>query len=147
MSSSLRDLLQRIVPLLESAQVPFMIAGSFASATHGQPRTTQDLDVVIDPLDPKALETLLSSLTPDRYYVDPDAARDAFVRRSMFNVVDQTTGWKADFILHKNRPFSRQRRDVAGVVAAVGDALDRAYVERWVNALDLADEWAAARKA
>jgi hypothetical protein len=36
---------------------------------------------------------------------------------------------------------SQQRRDVAGVVASRGAELDRAYVERWIDALDLGDEW------
>lgn len=39
----------------------------------------------------------------------------------------------------------RQRRDVAGVIASAGDALDRAYIERWVHDLDLDDEWEAAQ--
>jgi len=40
----------------------------------------------------------------------------------------------------------RQRRDVAGVIASVGDQLDREYIERWVRELDLADEWTEALK-
>lgn len=42
---------------------------------------------------------------------------------------------------------SRQRRDVAGVVASRGVDLDRAYVEHWVAALDLDDEWRQAATA
>jgi hypothetical protein len=42
--TELQGLLERLVRTLESAGVPFMIAGSFASTVHGLPRTTQDLD-------------------------------------------------------------------------------------------------------
>jgi len=42
--TELQGLLVRLVRLLEGAGVPFMIAGSFASAAHGLPRTTQDVD-------------------------------------------------------------------------------------------------------
>ncbi len=105
--TELQGLLERLVRLLDEAGVPFMIAGSFASAAHGLPRTTQDLDVVIDPPSPAALEALVRSMSPDQYYVDADAARDALRRRSMFNVVDQASGWKVDFIVRKNRAFSR----------------------------------------
>ena len=38
----LEDLLERLIGILDAAGVPFMIAGSFASAAHGLPRTTQD---------------------------------------------------------------------------------------------------------
>ena len=37
----------------------------------------------------------------------------------------------------------RQLGDVAGVVAALGGELDREYVEEWVAALGLTDEWGA----
>jgi hypothetical protein len=62
---------------------------------------------VIDPRSERALDALVQAMPPDEYYVDADVARDAFRRRSMFNVVDQASGWKIDFILRKNREFSR----------------------------------------
>ena len=34
---------------LEAASIPYMVAGSHASSYHGQPRATQDVDLVIDP--------------------------------------------------------------------------------------------------
>lgn len=185
MSGEVRALLDRVVQLLDASGIPFMIAGSFASTAHGLPRSTQDLDVVIDPPSATALEALLASMPADRYYVDGDAARDAYRRRSMFNAIDLASGWKVDMILRKDREFSRaefgrrmridvlglavfvaspedtivaklewsklaggsqrQRRDVAGIVATIGAALDHAYVQRWARDLDLADEWDAAK--
>jgi hypothetical protein len=106
--TELRSLLERIVRKLDDASVPFMIAGSFASTTHGLPRTTQDLDMVIDPPTAEALDVLVQSMEPSEFYVDLDTARDALRRRSMFNAVDQASGWKVDFIIRKNRAFSRQ---------------------------------------
>lgn len=44
----------------------------------------------------------------DTYYVDADVAREAFRTRAMFNVVDHSTGWKIDFILRRNRAFSKE---------------------------------------
>jgi hypothetical protein len=104
----------------------------------------------------------------------------------MFNVIDIASGWKIDFIIRKNRPFSRseftrrmkltlldvpvfvaspedtivaklewsqqsggsqrQRRDVAGILATIGDQLDRAYVEQWIRDLGLDDEWLEAQR-
>ena len=56
MKTELQGLLDRLVHLLDASGVPFMIAGSFASTAHGLPRTTQDLDVVVDPPSPDAFE-------------------------------------------------------------------------------------------
>jgi hypothetical protein len=102
------ELLRRLVDALDDAKIPFMIAGSFASTAHGLPRATQDLDIVIDPPGPDALDALLARFPPDDYYVDSDAAHDALRRRAMFNVIDNATGWKLDLIVRKNRPFSRE---------------------------------------
>jgi hypothetical protein len=183
--NDLANLLRRLTAALDQAKIPFMIAGSFASTAHGAPRTTQDLDVVIDPADARALDALLNQFPAAAYYVDTETAHDALRRRSMFNVIDLATGWKVDFILRKNREFSRnemkrriampmlgisvfvaspedtivaklewsregggserQRRDVAGILAAIGDGLDVTYIERWVAELDLDEEWQAAR--
>jgi hypothetical protein len=105
--SELAGLLVRVTAAMSGAGVPFMIAGSFASSAHGLPRTTQDLDIVIDPTQ-DALDALVHALPPEHYYVDVDSARDALERRTMFNVIDQATGWKIDFIIRKNRVFSRE---------------------------------------
>lgn len=40
----------------------------------------------------------------------------------------------------------RQRRDVAGMLTTVGDDLDYAYVELWLNELDLSEEWELAKR-
>lgn len=41
--------IRRVLKALESAGVPYMLTGSFASSFHGAPRTTQDVDIVIAP--------------------------------------------------------------------------------------------------
>ncbi len=107
MGGEVSGLLDRIAQLLEAAHIPFMVAGSFASTAHGLPRSTQDLDLVIDPPSVAAIEALLASIPADQYYVDDNAARDALRCRSMFNVIDLASGWKVDLILRKNRAFSR----------------------------------------
>ncbi len=102
---SVGELLGRIIPLLDRADVKHMIAGSFASTYHGEPRTTQDIDIVIDG-SRSAIEDFVCSLDPDCYYCDLDTARDAHARHGQFNLVDMRSGWKIDFILRKKRAFS-----------------------------------------
>jgi hypothetical protein len=177
------DVLSRIVSYLEQAGISHMIAGSFASAYHGVPRATHDIDIVIDP-SPAAFEALLAALPVSHYYVDHEAARDALRQKSQFNVIDMTTGWKVDLVIRKARPFSReefsrrqpaeifgtrvfmstaedsvlaklewaklgdserQLRDVEGILAVRGDSLDLEYVERWVAALNLSEQWSRVR--
>ena len=105
----------RLTAKLAVAGVPSMVVGSFASSFHGIPRSSQDLDLVIDP-QPESLRRFLAELPPADYYVDADAALDALHRRGQFNVIDMATAWKADLIVRKARPFSveEMRRRIDG---------------------------------
>ena len=111
-------LLRTIVAALDAARIPYMVVGSFASTAHGEPRTTRDLDLVIDPsLD--QLNELVGALDPERFYVDPEVACDAFRRRSMFNIIEMATGWKLDLVIRKARPFAieeMQRRAITKIL-------------------------------
>jgi hypothetical protein len=97
--------LQLVLRALTEAEVPYMLVGSFASTVHGAPRTTQDIDLVIDPT-PDSLSTFVSLLDTATVYVGPDPL-DALERRDQFNVVDTDSGWKIDLVIRKDRPFSR----------------------------------------
>jgi hypothetical protein len=121
--------LAAVVRELRRAGIPHMLAGSFASSYHGDPRTTQDIDLVIDPTR-AALERFVDGLDPHRFYVSREAATAAFERRGQFNVVMLDSGWKVDLIVRKERPFSRsefERRqtvEVAGIEVPIASAED-----------------------
>ena len=120
---------RRIVEILESVAIPYMLTGSFASSLHGAPRTTQDIDFVIAPTHDQ-VRALVRLLPKTEYYVDEAAALDAATREGMFNVIDLATGWKVDFIIRKSRPFSveefsrRVSTDFMGLNVAVASAED-----------------------
>jgi hypothetical protein len=96
-----------MVEALAECGIPHMVAGSFASTHHGVPRSTYDIDLVIDPTR-EALDRFVRSLAAERFYVSAEAAQEAWQRRGQFNVVDRATGWKIDLILRKDRAFSRE---------------------------------------
>ncbi len=64
-----------------------------------------DIDFVIDPT-VRQLDALVSRMEASGAYVSREAAQDALLHRTMFNVIDPETGWKADLIIRKDRPFS-----------------------------------------
>ncbi len=115
--TSQENFLERLIKKLEEQNIPYMLSGSVSSSLHGQPRATNDADIVIAPAE-EQLIVFVKSLGDD-YYVNPDAARDAFKSNSVFNVIDIQNSWKADLIIRKNRPFSReefQRRQKANIM-------------------------------
>jgi len=103
--TSQSEFLQKLVSLLDAARISYMLAGSVGSSFHGQPRATKDVDIVIDPTESQ-LEHFLQSLGKG-YYVSFNAARDAFHRKSAFNIIDIENSWKADLIIRRDRPFSK----------------------------------------
>lgn len=108
-----------------------MVTGSFASAHYGAPRSTQDIDLVIE-ADAAQLLAFIGMLPKSEYYADLDAAIQSHQRESLFNVIDLATGWKIDLIIRKSRAFSQEEfrrrlrvslRDVSLFLASAEDAI------------------------
>ena len=101
------ELVDRVVAALEDAGVACMLTGSVVSGLHGRLRSTHNLDVVVElpPLAEK-IRRLLAGFPEAEFYASPEAAAAAARERGMFNVIHHASGWKVDFIVRKDRPFS-----------------------------------------
>ena len=97
--------LQRVISILEDAEVPYMLTGSLAAAYYAVPRATQDIDLVVEVL-PAKLPGLTDLLSLEGYFVSLAAAKEASAHEGQFNAIDPESGWKVDFIVRKSRPFS-----------------------------------------
>lgn len=104
---TLESFLRRVVAIVEELEIPYMLTGSLASAYYGEPRATRDIDFVIA-VSEVELDRLLQRLDHEGFYVSREAAREARKERSQFNAVDPESGWKVDWIVRKDRPFSRR---------------------------------------
>lgn len=110
---TLTAFLHRAVELLNDAGVPYMLTGSLAAAYYATPRATQDIDVVIE-AGKSDVERLVEGLLGAGWYVDRGAALEAWEARTQFNAIDPDSGWKADFIVRRERQYSKvefQRRE------------------------------------
>jgi hypothetical protein len=90
----------RIARVLERLGVPYLIGGSMASSFYGEPRSTNDVDVVAD-LQAEHVSTFIADLR-DEFYLDETAIREAVSRRSTFNLVHLGTMFKVDIFVAKN---------------------------------------------
>jgi hypothetical protein len=126
---SLAPFVALIAGALHEAEIPFMLTGSLAAAFYGAPRATQDLDLVIES-ESNNLRHLVTNLQAKGLYADLGSALDALQTTGQFNVIDPETGWKADLIIRKQRPFSeaefgrRQERQLFGVAIALATLED-----------------------
>jgi hypothetical protein len=93
-----------IIDILEATEIDYVIWGGVAAVMYGEPRFTQDLDVVVR-LGPGRAETLARLLGEDGYYVSAEAIGEALDRNSCFNVIHLETGIKIDFCVAGRDPI------------------------------------------
>jgi hypothetical protein len=172
-----RELLLDCLRRLNRSRVIYYLTGSMASNYWGIPRTTHDLDFVVQ-LPPPAATRIVQEFSGD-FYIDEEAVQAAQQPPYQFNAVDTRSALKVDFWLARAEPFDqemlrrrvqvtlfgepawiataedvilhklvwhrispcdRQLGDAAGVVAVQEDALDRNYLKRWAQELNLTAE-------
>jgi len=92
---------------LDELGVPYVVGGSFASSLHGEPRSTNDVDVVAD-LDQATVLLFVKSLG-EAFYVDAPAATEAVRAGGSFNVVHIESAVKVDFFVAGTDPLDRER--------------------------------------
>jgi hypothetical protein len=95
------DALQR----LNKAAIPYMLTGSMASNYWGIPRTTHDLDFVVQ-LPAGSIPKLVREFGGD-FYLDEDTVRAAFKPPYQFNAIDSRSALKIDFWLPQPNPFEQ----------------------------------------
>jgi hypothetical protein len=87
--------------------VPYVVGGSFASSVYGEPRSTNDIDVVAD-LRPRDVRPLVAALGAD-FYADVDAVSSAVDRSASFNVIHAKTAVKVDVFVAGGDEFDHDR--------------------------------------
>jgi hypothetical protein len=97
----------QVTKVLESLGIAYLVGGSLASSLHGEPRATQDVDIVAD-LQEQHVLPLVQALHGS-FYIDEPAVREAVERRSSFNVIHLDTLFKADiFVAGTQRSTQRE---------------------------------------
>jgi hypothetical protein len=123
-----RELLVDCLRRLNGAELTYLLTGSMASNYWGIPRTTHDLDFVIQ-LPPSAVVRMVQAFSGD-FFLDEAAVRAAYQPPHQFNAIDQRSTLKVDFWLLRGVPFEREmfsrRRQVSlfGEMAWIGTAED-----------------------
>lgn len=82
-----------------------MLTGSMAMYVYTVARATQDFDFVVQ-LDRNDVPKLVAHFSKG-YYCNEESVIDALKRKSMFNIIEHATSFKADFILLRDNEFQQ----------------------------------------
>lgn len=110
----LRDFSSR----LEKLGVAYMLTGSMALAHYAVPRTTADIDIVVELAADDVLK-FIKEFEQD-YYIPNNRVKDAISRKTMFNILNHESIIKIDCVVRKNDKFqlevfsNRRRVNYAG---------------------------------
>jgi hypothetical protein len=102
------ELLRFAVGVLEDLGLPYLVTGAVATVFYGEPRFTNDVDIVVD-LPLERVGELCRAFPADQFYVDEDSARAAVRRRAQFNVIHPASGLKLDIVVPARDEFDRSR--------------------------------------
>jgi len=101
-----RELLVDCLHRLNRTGVTYYLTGSMASNYWGIPRTTHDLDFVVQ-LPAAAVPRIIQEFSGE-FYLEEAAVRGVFQPPHQFNAIDTRSALKVDFWLSLARPFDQE---------------------------------------
>jgi hypothetical protein len=102
------DLLRYVTSEIEALGLRYFVTGSVATIFYGEPRFTNDIDIVVD-LPLQRVSEFCERFPDPEFYADEEAAREAVRRRRQFNIIHPGSGLKVDIIIPEDSPFDRSR--------------------------------------
>ncbi|HEX5720255.1 MAG TPA: hypothetical protein VF179_29135 [Thermoanaerobaculia bacterium] len=102
------ELLRFVAGTLEKLGIRYFVTGSMATIFFGEPRFTNDIDIVVD-LPPGKISAFCAAFPEDDFYLSEESARRAVSRRGQFNVIHPRSGLKIDFMVPGDSPLDRSR--------------------------------------
>lgn len=102
------ELLRYLVQCFEKLNIPYFLTGAIASIAYGEPRLTNDIDVVAD-IKGKDISWFKECFPEEEFYLDKDSMKDAIRRCGHFNIIHPSSGLKVDIFISKDDTFDRNR--------------------------------------
>lgn len=92
-----RDTLSRLIGILVACAVRYHLTGGITSVAYGEPRMTQDIDVVVENAAlSRTLDVFIAAATRAGFMFDEAEVRRAVADREMFQLFDMAEALKID---------------------------------------------------
>ena len=102
------ELLRAFTRILEQLRLRYFVTGSVATIFFGEPRFTNDIDIVVD-LPASRIREFCGAFSPDEFYISEETVQRAVAKKGQFNVIHPASGLKVDVMIPKEDAFNRSR--------------------------------------
>jgi hypothetical protein len=104
--SNILEVFQDVLSKFERAPIPYMVVGSLASIVYGEPRMTNDMDLVVE-VQTSDAEKIEKLFPLEGFYCPPiEVLRAEIVSRGQFNLLHHNSGLKIDVMIRKQSPHA-----------------------------------------
>lgn len=138
-AETFRDTVARLVTIFGRLGVRFHLTGGASTIVYGEPRMTQDIDLVVDPQAMAAnIGPFLEAVRATGFLVDEETARRAVAEGGMFQLLDLAESLKLDLYPREMIPGELDRsiptEVFAGLVLPVVSRADAALSKLvWIS--------------
>ncbi len=102
------ELLERLVVALDRIGIPYLVTGSVAAMAYGEPRLTNDIDIVAA-IGDRDVVALIDAFPSAEFYISEEMIRDAIRDHTQFNIIHPASGIKINVVIRKDTPFDTSR--------------------------------------
>lgn len=99
--------LKTVISSIESAGIDYMIVGSIAGTVYGEPRLTNDLDLVVS-MSSSSADKFIQAFNPKDFHIPPkEIFSQEITRGGQTNLLHHESGLIIDIMFQKSNPHAR----------------------------------------
>ncbi len=125
--------------ILERLEIRHLVGGSLASSVHGEPRSTNDIDILAD-FGEEHVGPFVQAVQPE-YYVSAPAVRAAGRAALHFNVIYMAAALKVDVFVAGKDPFDQERLRLRERLQVTNDPPSWLWIDTAENSVLRKLEW------
>jgi hypothetical protein len=138
---TIEQILDIVCEFLNNINIDYVIVGGFAVLFYGNPRTTMDIDYVIQ-LEDENIPLLIKFLKENGFHADEYDMCAALKEKSHCTVEDTETMFRLDIKgVYSEMVFAREQdiKDALGILVRQYDTLDMDYLEKTTKSIGVND--------
>jgi hypothetical protein len=114
------ELLRIAVEACDRLGITYLVTGSTASIAYGEPRFTNDIDILVD-LPADLVDAFCDAFPEDEFYLNRQTVRTCVRDAFQFNLIHPASGLKIDFIVLTRSEYDRSRVQRRRLLPALAD--------------------------